>query len=531
MCASRKSNDFMHLVKLAKLDPKCHFRYGNWAGVSFKNCDLTGFDFTGSDLTDTDFSGARVDAASFEHALLAGSNLEEVCNLSKPLYSTPLNPGVSIQVPPVQAPQKLVLPAANIRGGTRGLRRATTHSRKVDYGHKSHDGKQESQASRFFLPEEEPIRRSSAPKPELSSTLLPPPQGADYRLHPDWMRYSPPEKQARDHVEAYEPDDDFFANEDEFGQEEVPATKRSRVRLMAAVFAAGVMVGVIGTFLYHAMDSALGTSPVSADNRPLKGETEFANGRKNIFDRLTPDGQQIQTMAYTPPIPAAAPAAQPAAGNSLEGRIDEALRRRQQASEALQPGATPQVRVADQPTVVRSESYRPDGTRIDTPTIVDVNGGQLPPPFGTATQTIAPPQSQVAAPFRTVTSSPSPVPTSRSASLSLEPPATPSGGYWVSLKSDPNENAIRIELPNLQESYKSVLGDVQLSSIKTDLGGKGVTYRAVAGPLTSRQEAIELCEKIKRIGGSKACFRSQIRVTAPNVFPFTSRVFFASLID
>jgi hypothetical protein len=49
-----------------------------------------------------------------------------------------------------------------------------------------------------------------------------------------------------------------------------------------------------------------------------------------------------------------------------------------------------------------------------------------------------------------------------------------------------------------------VLGDIQLATKVADLGDKGVTYRAVAGPLNTRQEATELCNKLKGAGGS--CF-------------------------
>ena len=58
----------------------------------------------------------------------------------------------------------------------------------------------------------------------------------------------------------------------------------------------------------------------------------------------------------------------------------------------------------------------------------------------------------------------------------------------------------------LTDKYKSVLGDVQVTSKIADLGAKGVHYRAVAGPISSRQEALELCQKIKGVGGDKACF-------------------------
>ena len=74
------------------------------------------------------------------------------------------------------------------------------------------------------------------------------------------------------------------------------------------------------------------------------------------------------------------------------------------------------------------------------------------------------------------------------------------------MKSAPDEKAIQRDLTVLTDKYKSVLGDVQVSSKIADLGARGVTYRAVAGPLNSRQEAMDLCVKIKGVGGDKACF-------------------------
>jgi hypothetical protein len=74
------------------------------------------------------------------------------------------------------------------------------------------------------------------------------------------------------------------------------------------------------------------------------------------------------------------------------------------------------------------------------------------------------------------------------------------------LKSAPDEKAIQRDLTVLTDKYKSVLGDVQLTSKIADLGAKGVHYRAVAGPLGTRQEALDLCQKIKGVGGDKACF-------------------------
>ncbi len=74
------------------------------------------------------------------------------------------------------------------------------------------------------------------------------------------------------------------------------------------------------------------------------------------------------------------------------------------------------------------------------------------------------------------------------------------------MKSAPDEKAIQKDLPALTDKYRSVLGDVQVVAKIADLGAKGVTYRAVAGPLGSKQEAVDLCLKIKGVGGDKACF-------------------------
>jgi hypothetical protein len=412
---------------------------------------------------------------------------------------------------------------------------------------------EEAQASRFYLPEDEPQKTRAqqgayapppaAPAQQYAANAYPPPDpfSARYGSQDNWAEEHPL-REEEGGAAAHDPhgnelDEDFFADEDDLDHEP-PAPKRSRKALIAAALVGAIAIGGGGAYLYKSMKGGgveTATPILRADNRPMKevpgnpGGKQFPNGEKTIYDRLTPDGQQVQAAAFIPPPPAAAPAApDPApaaapAGNSLEERIDEALRKAQRTGDAPQPFA-PASRGADQPTVVRSESYRPDGTRADagrptvTPSIVDMNGGQLPPPFGGAS---AAPAQPAAAPFRTapVASSPAPQvvtpppapryaqPTSRTASLTpveAAPPAT--GGFYVSLKSAPDEKAIQKDLPALTDKYKSVLGDVQLASKIADLGAKGVTYRAVAGPLSTRQQAMDLCQKIKGVGGDKACF-------------------------
>ena len=438
--------------------------------------------------------------------------------------------------------QQPVAPAGNRREDPQYLQREAPVSPVDDYDRNFQArSAQEAQASRFFLPDEEPQKQRASqadrgytappppppPPPQYAGNAYPPQDNYDSHFEDNWAdehALHDDDRGGAHHElvsQGNELDEDFFADEDELENDHLPAPKRSRKRLMIAALAGAMVVGGGGAYLYKSLKGGGGeesaTPFIRADNRPLKelpgnpGGKQFPNGEKTIYDRLTPDGQQIQAAAYSPPAPAEPPAAQPAPGNSLEERIDEALRKAQQAGDAPQQPAPQATRGPDQPTVVRSESYRPDGTRVDggrptvTPTIADVNGGQLPPPFGTATQTAAPVQTQAATPFRTVPVPSSPTP--RSASLTpAEPTSTPSGGYWVSLKSAPDEKAIQRDLTILTDKYKSVLGDVQLTSKIADLGAKGVHYRAVAGPLNSRQEAMELCQKIKGVGGDKACF-------------------------
>ncbi|MGO8954656.1 MAG: SPOR domain-containing protein [Rhodomicrobium sp.] len=440
---------------------------------------------------------------------------------------------------------------------------------------------QETQASRFFLPEgQAPQQRPIQPERGFPPQAPMVPQAPmDRGYAPPSQSYNPgeydphgvPQGYERDRFDPrFEPqeswpgeeqdfhgeemrdghppiaahgdelDEDFFGDEDDFEHDDHPgAQKRGRKKLVAVLLAGAVAVSVGGVYLYKSViggGSDKATPFIHADSRPSKqipgnpGGRQFPNGEKAIYERLTPDGR-TQVASFAPPPPPPAPVSQafappPAMGNSLEDRIDEALKRAQHTGDAPSAPSSQNGRPGpDQPTVVRSESYRPDGTKVDaarpviTPSIVSVDNG-LPYPFGNATapapsQPAAAPLKPVsgpsqqqfatatapaprAAPVRTASRTPAPV-------HSESAPAAASG-FYVSLKSAPDEKAIQRDLPGLTDKYRSVLGGVQLSSKIADLGAKGVTYRAVAGPLGTRQEAMELCQKIKGVGGDKACF-------------------------
>ncbi len=399
---------------------------------------------------------------------------------------------------------------------------------------------EEAQPARFYLADDEPQKQRAR---QQERAYPPQPQQQQYAANPfasqngydapyggqqGWSEDQPlHQEEERGGMLAPgshgDIDEDYFADEDD-DADHVPAPKRSRKVLIAAALAGAIAIGGGGAFLYKSLKGGGGDAAppiLRADSRPLKetpgnpGGKQFPNGEKTIYDRLTPDGQQIQAASFAAPPPAAQPfAAAPAPANSLEDRIDEALRKAQRSGETPPPPASAP-RGSDQPTVVRSEIYRPDGSRVNSdrpvvmPSVIDVSGGSLPAPFGAASPPPAPAQPQLAAPFRTASApAPAPVqrasPATRTASITPVEAAAPAGGFYVSLKSSSDEKAIQRDIPTLTGKYKSVLGDVQVRSKIADLGAKGVTYRAVAGPLGTRQEAMELCQKIKSAGGS--CF-------------------------
>jgi hypothetical protein len=441
-------------------------------------------------------------------------------------------------------------------------------SEDYERGFGSRIGGQDAGASRFFLPDERPQAQRPAGPPSGYAPAQPyssggydphgggqhepydqhggydPRYAAQESWHGDEQAYHGREEQGGQLTVTHgdEFDEDFFGDEDDYEHDGAHgAPRRGRKKLIFAAVAAALVAGGGAYYLKSSGSGNRGTPVIQADKRPPKeapgnpGGKQFPNGEKAIYERLRPDGTtQVAAAAMTPaaPVPPAFATPPASAGSSLEDRIDEALNRARRTGDAPPAGRPPG---ADQPTMVSSETYSPDGRRVDatarpviTPGISNTSNG-LPYPFGNAPASVtatpaaptpfkvasappaAPPPQQQLAP---AVAAPAPVKGSarsvRAAPPAAEPPASPAAatapGFYVSLKSAPDEKAIQKDLPALSDKYKSVLGDVQLSTKIADLGAKGVTYRAVAGPLGTKQEAQDLCQKIKGVGGDKACF-------------------------
>lgn len=251
---------------------------------------------------------------------------------------------------------------------------------------------------------------------------------------------------------------------DQFGRRD-----RSKKRFIAAALAGGI--AVCGAYVYKTIitSGADSVSPLThaemlSGERPEHAEgRQHPYGRKSIYDRLTPEGPRAE-----PP-----------------SMADHASR----PIASLQPTAAGQQGL-DRPTIVRSEIYRPDGTRVD-PTL-PVLTPQSRPPFRSAARS-EDISGQVA-------------PQAKS-TVAAEPPAQvqaesapAASGYFVQIKSDQDQEAANQELISAGDKYKSVLNGVPLVTRSVDLGNKGTWFRLLAGPLNSQEEASDLCAKLRRAG-------------------------------
>jgi cell division septation protein DedD len=80
------------------------------------------------------------------------------------------------------------------------------------------------------------------------------------------------------------------------------------------------------------------------------------------------------------------------------------------------------------------------------------------------------------------------------------PPAA-GGGYLVQVSSQRSEADAQASYRSIQSRYSSVLSGHPHVIRKASLGSKGTYYRAMVGPFSSREEAVQLCSSLKQAGG------------------------------
>ncbi|MDH2342228.1 SPOR domain-containing protein [Bradyrhizobium sp. SSUT77] len=85
----------------------------------------------------------------------------------------------------------------------------------------------------------------------------------------------------------------------------------------------------------------------------------------------------------------------------------------------------------------------------------------------------------------------------------IAPASSGGGGFIVQVSSQQNEDSAAASYRVLQSKYGSILGSRSAVIKRTDLTdkGKGIVYRAFAGPYGSAAEATQVCNSLKAAGG------------------------------
>lgn len=111
------------------------------------------------------------------------------------------------------------------------------------------------------------------------------------------------------------------------------------------------------------------------------------------------------------------------------------------------------------------------------------------------------------APQAAPASEPAPQRMAATSPTQIPPASSGGGGYIVQVSSQQSEDSAAASYRVLQSKYGSVLGSRGPVIKRVDLSdkGKGVVYRAFAGPYASAEEATQACNSLKSAGLS-ACF-------------------------
>jgi len=362
-------------------------------------------------------------------------------------------------------------------------------------------------------------------------------QGYDPAAHPEMHPDPDP------HMAPYGAEElDFY--------DDVPPRRRMGVVAIAAVFVLAVL-GTAGAVGYRALfgSSSSGPPPViKANTTPSKvapASKKDGQSAKLIQDRVTEKGAGEKLVSREE---------RPIDMNKPAGVFPQA--QGAASSGSVQPPALGSGVIATDPKKVRTIAIRPDGVAVPgasaamptpapaagapTARVTNITPAERPPePPATSAQPAA---TEEPPPPRQTSARAAPAP--RNAPLSLNPnaelspaaapapaPAAPppraataaptqlapqagsqgasaAGGYAVQVSSRRSEADAQASFRSLQSRYPDQLGGRQPLIRRVDLGEKGIYYRTMVGPFDSSEEAKQLCEQLKAVGGS--CFIQRI---------------------
>ena len=309
---------------------------------------------------------------------------------------------------------------------------------------------------------------------------------------------------ARADTEMY--DDDPFPN-----LRRAPE-RRPRLRRwfpgLAAVGAVGVFAGVLSyAYIIGGRGADDGSVPVvQADQRPVKVRPDDPGGiavpfqDKEIYSRL---GQaqsdaapaqppKAERLLPPPEAPLPRPASAPPPPNPAVPEAPD-IKPPADAVAVVTPPTGKLVAIEPKPDVkppTSPSAASPSTTKTAPPTASRSAVGSTGAPSApstTAKATSSAPLSPPAAPA---------APNAANLAAATAPAAGPAAGFRVQIGSVKSDSQAKREGERLKSQHTDVLGPLQLSVHRADLGSKGVYYRIQLGPLASADAASDVCKKL-----------------------------------
>lgn len=316
--------------------------------------------------------------------------------------------------------------------------------------------------------------------------------------------------------------DDPYAYQSDYPEAELDEPKKQRGGMMtvAAILALAV-VGTGAAFAYktYVGSPRSGEPPIiKADNTPTKIVPAPTDSAKVPDRMVTGDGTEKIVPREEAPVDVNAKAGGPRvvfpplnqnANPPSVASVSPSAVPPPGAGAAASNGTLPN----NSPRAIRTVAVRGDQTDSATPqSAAAAKPSAAPKPVAPAASR-NPPNSANASANQPMSlapqSTPAAEPPQRMAATAPTQlaPASSGGGYVVQVSSQQSEESAAASYRVLQSKYGSVLGSRSPVIKRVDLTdkGKGVVYRAFAGPYGSAEEATHACNSLKSAGLS-ACF-------------------------
>jgi hypothetical protein len=294
---------------------------------------------------------------------------------------------------------------------------------------------------------------------------------------------------------GYDPNayyDDGQPPEGDGYEQPVPEKRRGGMMTILAVVALAVF-GTGAVFAYRAWTgpAKTGEPPViKAEQGPAKivpAQSGDALASKQVYDRPSDKGGERIVAREEQPADVRTATGRPVTPGVVGGASGSVL--------PPLPGQSPQANAgaSGEPKKVKTMAIRPDQP-VATPS-PPAPTTSLPPSRVAPPQGAVPVQTTPVTPSRTAQAAvPSPQVAARA------PETAESGGYLVQVTSQRTEADAQASYRTLQSQHPTVLGNRRPIIKRTDLGEKGIFFRAHVGPFQTAEEAGAMCSSLKEAG-------------------------------